>query len=265
VYGDGKDPRRSRRLAVRIAFGLGLVGFVVSAVGLVIQILPRHFSAAQQRQIVSWEVGRRWQTLPAGKIFPASVSYQLPATVLEDTSPLSLEALRVSIAPQQSNCTKAVTTAAAGAVLHRYGCQAVLRATYVDATHSYVATVGVAVMPSDAAATSANSGIDKPRLAAARNLQGGDQPAAGVGVISFSGSSAELYDYNRQISGSFTDGPYVVMYAAGYSDNRPRVPVSQDGYSDSEMTSVASGVAQAVAARLAIPPAAPHCPGAPGC
>ena len=55
------------------------------------------------------------------------------------------------------------------------------------------------------------------------------------------------------------------MYAAGYSDNRPRVPVSQDTYSDAEMTSMARGVASSVANTLAASPAAPHCPGTPGC
>ena len=63
--------------------------------------------------------------------------------------------------------------------------------------------------------------------------------AAGVLVVRFRGAAARLYDYNRQISASFTAGPYVVMYAVGYSDSRPRVPVSQDKYSDEEMTSMA--------------------------
>jgi hypothetical protein len=266
--GDGCRPPRggqNRRLAASIALLLGLTGLVVSAVGLTIQLLPRHFSAEQQRQIMSWEISRRWQTLPAGQIFPATISYQLPATVLEDATPLSLNGLRVSIAPQETDCAKAVTSTAAGAVLQRDGCQAMLRATYIDATHSYVMTVGVAVMPNDAAATSANSGIDKPRLAAARSGAGTGDVAAGVGVVRFGGAAGKLYDYSRQISVSFTDGPYVIMYAAGYADNRPQVAVSQDPYARDEMSSMAAGVAQSVANRLASRPATPHCPGAPGC
>ena len=81
----------------------------------------------------------------------------------------------------------------------------------------------------------------------------------------FRGAAAGRYDYNRQISGSFTAGPYLVMYAAGYSDGRPPVPVTQDTYSDAEMTSMAKGVARTVARTLASSPAPPHCPGAPGC
>jgi hypothetical protein len=55
------------------------------------------------------------------------------------------------------------------------------------------------------------------------------------------------------------------MYAAGYSDNRPRVPVTEDKYADDEMTTMAQGVAQAVARTLAAPPPPPRCPGTPGC
>jgi hypothetical protein len=236
-----------------------------SAIGVAIQLLPRHFTVSQQRQIEAWEVMRRWQTLPAGQIFPASVSYQLSAQTLQDDAPLGLNAFRVSIAPQESDCAKAVTGAAAGAALRRNGCEAVLRATYVDATRSYVMTVGVAVLPNDAAAASVDSGLIPPRLAAAREAGRGGRLPAGVLVVRFGGASAGLYDYNRQVSKSFTAGPYVVMYAVGYSDSRPRVAVSHDQYSDAEMTSMASGVAHSVAHALAASPAVPNCPGAPGC
>ena len=255
---------RGRRAAAGIALILGLAGFAVSMTGVAIQLLPRHFTAEQERQIEAWEVMRRWQTMTAGQIFPASVSYQLSAQVLKDTAPLDLDALRVSIAPKETDCGKAVTGPVAAAVLRRNGCEAVLRATYVDSTRSYVMTVGVAVLPNAAAAASADSGLSQPRLAAAHDL-GGNRLPAGVLVVRFGGAGARLYDYNRQISASFAAGPYVVMYAAGYSDNRPRVPVSQDEYSDAEMTSMAKGVAVSVANTLAASPAPPHCPGAPGC
>ena len=158
-----------------------------------------------------------------------------------------------------------MTSTAAGAVLRRNGCEAVLRATYIDATRSYVMTVGVAVLPTASAAASAGSGLSQARLAAARDAADAARLSAGVLVVRFRGAAARLYDYNRQISASFTAGPYVVMYAAGYSDSRPRVPVTQDTYSDDEMTSMAAGVAHSVANMLAANPAPPHCPGSPGC
>ncbi len=263
--GHGGSARRGRRGAAILALILGLVGLAVSMTGVAIQLLPRHFSAGQQRQIEAWEVMRRWQTMPAGQIFPASVSYQLSAQVLQDAAPLDLGALRVSIAPQESDCAKAVTSAAVGAVLRRNGCEAVLRATYVDATRSYVMTVGVAVLPTEAAAASAAGSLSPARLAAVRDAVGVGRLSAGVRVVRFRGAAARLYDYNRQVSASFTAGPYVVMYAVGYSDSRPRVPVIQDAYSDDEMSSMAQGVAHSVANTLAASPAPPHCPGTPGC
>ena len=256
---------RGRRVAAVIALILGLAGFVVSAIGVTIQLMPRHFSASEQRQIEAWEVMRRWQTVPAGKIFPASVPYQLPANVLQDVVPLSLSALRISIAPQETDCAKAVSSATARAALRKNGCEAVLRATYVDATRSYVMTVGVAVLPNAAAAASADSGLAPPRLTAAREASARGGLPGGVQVVGFGGAAAGVYDYHRQISKSFTAGPYLIMYAAGYADSRPRVPVTDDPYSDAEMTNMAAGVAHSVARTLAAAPAPPRCPGAPGC
>ena len=256
---------RGRRVAAAIALILGVAGFAVSLTGVAVQFLPRHFTAEQQSQIRAWEVLRRWQLLPAGQIFPASVSYQLSARTLQDVDPLQLTAFRVSIAPQESDCVKGVTSAAAGAVLRKSGCQAVLRATYTDATRSFVMTVGVAVLPDVASARSVHSQLSTLRLAAARQAGGASLLPAGVLVLRYGGAGARAYDYNRQISASFTAGPYVVMYAAGYSDGRPRVPVSRDEYSEGEMTSMAAGVAQQVARTLAALPPPPHCPGAPGC
>jgi len=262
----GSPPRRGargRRTAALIALVLGLAGFVISATGMAAQVLPRRFSAVQQKQIENWEIAGRWQQLTAGQIFPATVSYPLSAAVLQDATPLNLSALRVAIAPQ-SGCGAGATTAAAASVLHRDGCQAVLRATYVDATWSYVMTVGVAVLPSAAAAARASQSLAQPRLTAANQSQA-DKLAAGIQVVRYKGTAAAVYDYSRQISVSFADGPYLVMYAAGYADSRPRVPVASDHYAYEEMTSLAEGVAQSVADTLAAPPASPHCPGTPGC
>ena len=259
-------PRRSvrgRRAAAVIALVLGLAGFGASMTAVVIQLMPRHFTAGEQQQIKNWEISSRWQTMTAGQIFPATVGYQLPAQVLEDTSPLNLNALRVGIAAQ-SGCAAGATPAAAE-VLRREGCKAVLRATYVDATRSYVLTVGVVVLPTGAAAAAANAGLRPARLTTAHQANGASQLAAGVQVVRFGGAAAGMYDYNRQIAGSSAYGPYLVMYAVGYADGRPRVPVIRDAYSYGAMTSLAQGVAQSVGLRLAAQPAPPHCPGAPGC
>jgi hypothetical protein len=254
---------RARRAVVLIALALGLTGFAISATGLATRLLPRQFTAAQQQQIENWEIASRWQQLAAGQIFPASVPYQLSDTLLQDGTGLSLNALRVGIAPQ-SGCGAGVTTSTVAAVLRHEGCKAVLRATYVDSTSSYVTTIGVAVLPSDAAAAQAYGSLSPPRLAAAGNAEA-SRPAAGILVVRYHGTAAAMYDYSRQISGELRRGPYLVMYAVGYADTRPRVPVTSDRYSATEMTSLAWGVARSVANTLAAQPASPHCPGAPGC
>ena len=81
-------------------------------------------------------------------------------------------------------------------------------------------------------------------------------------AVPFAGTPAGSFgDAQRQISRSFTAGPYVVMYTAGYADGRPRVSIGEDGYAASEMTSAARGVAEAVAGTLASPPPVPVLPG----
>ncbi|MGH3259454.1 MAG: hypothetical protein ACRDOU_29320 [Streptosporangiaceae bacterium] len=252
-----------RRAATLVVLALGVAGLAVSAVGISVQVLPRQFTAAQQRQIEAWEIASRWQELTAAQIFPAKVNYSLPAATLQDAVPLTLDALRVGIAPQ-STCARGVTTAAAAAVLRRSGCKAVLRATYVDATKSYILTIGVAVLPSAAAALDASQGLSQTRLASHESGRA-TQLAPGVVVVRFRGGTSVLYDYSRQIAASFSAGPYVVMYAAGYADSRPQVQVSADPYSAAEMTALATGVAQTIEHRLDARPAVPRCPGALEC
>lgn len=265
--GAGAEPPRrgtgGRRAAALIALALGLAGFVSSAVGLAFQILPREFTAGQRQQIESWETASRWQQLTAGQIFPSTVRYQLSAEVLADTTSLSLDAMRVSIA-RQSGCGTSVTTAAAAAVLSQDGCRAVLRATYTDATRSYVMTVGVAVLPSAAAASQAYQRLTAPQLTSGRDARAATL-APSVLAVRYPGGAAAMYNYSRQLSGFAAGGPYLIMYAAGYADSRPHVTLTEDQYSDQEMTSLARGVAQAVRATLAPVPPSPHCPGTPGC
>jgi hypothetical protein len=263
VLGGPPRPARRSRAVTLVLLVLGVAGLAVAAVGIAVQVLPRQFTATQQHEIEAWEIASRWQELTAGQIFPATVPYSLSAATLQDTVPLSLDAVRVGIAPP-SGCARGVTTAAAAAVLRHSGCRAVLRATYVDATKSYVLTIGVAVLPTASAALDASQALAQTRLAAHRSGHA-TALAPGVLVVRFHGAASVLYDYSRQIAANFSAGPYLVMYAAGYADSRPQVEVSQDPYSDAEMTSLATGVAQSIAHRLDAPPPVPHCPGGPEC
>lgn len=242
--------RRTYRVAVAASL-LAVAGLVVSGIGLAGQLMPRTFSAAQQRQITDWEYGQRWRDLTAGEIFPATVTYQ-PPVVLDDDPSLTLGARLIGTA-QQAACGTQALDAAAAAVLDHEGCEAVLRATYVDDTGSYVITVGAAVLPSSAQAADAAKGL-------------GGLSDGGVRTVPFANTPASSFtDSRRQLGGSVVSGVYVVLYTVGYADSRPHVDVSADSYTDGEMTSAGRGVASTVLSVLAKPVPAPHCPGTPGC
>jgi hypothetical protein len=232
---------------------LGVAGLVASAAGIASQVLPRRFTTAQQQQIVAWETAKRWRTMPAGKIFPAAVPYQLPDYNLTAGAQLPLVADRVGIAPQVV-CASGADPAAAQ-VLDAGHCLAMLRATYTDETDSMLVTVGVAVMPGAAAAQSAAAAVPQDHA-----------QLSGVRAVSFPDTLASAFsDQQRQLSWAVARGPYVVLSTVGYADGRPQVPVSSDPYADEEMTSLAGGIAGAVEAVLGSSPPAPRCPGAPGC
>jgi hypothetical protein len=231
----------------------GLIGLAVSLIGLDARIMPRHFTPAEQQQITSWEIGKRWRTWPAGTVFPTAIAYQLPAANLASDTSLTLTARRVGIAPEAPCAT--VTDGPAARVLAGQGCAAVLRASYADSTGSFVTTIGIAVLPSARAAAAA---------AAALAAQGSFSP--GVRAASFPHTlTAWFGDQSRQLSMSMSAGPYLVMYTAGYTDGRPRARAQGDRYGQGELLSAAEGIAGGIAATLGAQPPAPVCPGTPGC
>jgi hypothetical protein len=252
--GSGYVPGDHRRpWLIMAALLLGLAGLTASAAGVVVQMLPRRFSAVQAEQLSTWEMLRRWRAWPAGQIFPRTLGYELPGYAFSGVRGLHLTARRVGIA-RMAHCASAVDPAAAK-VLTGQGCQVVLRATYVDATRSLVTTVGVAVMPTPAAASSA-----------ATALSAGSGVRPGIVPVPFPRTiAARFFVQERQLTVATSDGPYLVLSAAGFADGRPRVRISTDGYTNTEMFSFANGLARAVQKPLAAAPPAPHCPGAPGC
>jgi hypothetical protein len=234
---------------------LALAGLAVALTGLVVQILPRTFSAAQKQQITAWQMGRRWRQWPAGEIFPPAVHYQIPALALGGPSGLTLAAHRAGIASQAS--CPAATDAAAAQVLLSHGCRAMLRATYTDATQSLAVTVGVAVLPSPAAARAAQQdlpGIEGSRL------------APGLRAVPFRHTLvARFGDRQRQLSWDRTAGPYLVLATVGYADGRRRVNESSNLYATAEMVGLENGIGGWVAAHLGAAPPPPRCPGGPAC
>jgi hypothetical protein len=252
---EGRWRRRGRLTAFGALLTAGLIGLAVSAVGIAHQLLPRQFTSSQQRAITAWELGRRWRAMPAGKIFPASVSYYLsPGSLNATTTGLELRAQLLGISPETS-CARAVSGTAIR-LLREHGCSAALRATYVDASGSLVATVAVAVLPSSAAAGAVVSELsrdDADNPGVVRALAIPRTPAAVFGAA------------QRQVSYADAAESYVIMATAGFADGRGRVHLAADDYMDSELTSLSDGLIGEAKSVLGGRLPVPVCPGAPGC
>jgi hypothetical protein len=105
--------------------GLAIGGFALHAE------LTRPATAAEAAAAGRAEIATRWQRLPAGRLFPATISY-LSAGRQQTT------ARRVGIAPAAS-CAAALDPAVA-AIFRARGCRAVLRASYTDSSGSLTVT-----------------------------------------------------------------------------------------------------------------------------
>jgi hypothetical protein len=245
-------PRRKGLLLAVLA--LSLVGLLAAAAGLVVQFLPRTFNTAQKQQIIAWEMGKRWRTWPAAEIFPDSIQYPVPGGALNGAD-LPLVAHRIGIA-RQASCHTAADPAVAR-ILARYGCLAVLRATYDDATQSLAVTVGVAVLPGPAAARASMNALPG---------QHGNGPQPGVRAVSFRRTPvARFGNRQRQLSSVQRAGPYLVFTTVGYADGRRRVHEAANRYAAAEMRGLEGGVGGWVARHLGAAPPPPACPGGPAC
>jgi hypothetical protein len=251
---DGRRRGGRRLAAFTVLLAAGLVGLAVSAVGVAHNLLPREFTVAQRRQIAAWELNRRWRALPAAAIFPDSVSYTVPGSDLNSSRNLTLQARLLSISPD-SSCAAAMSGPAAQ-TLSQHGCTAAMRATYVDASGSLVATVIVAVLPTTAA-----------QRAVVEDLTGaGTVSPALVQALPVAGTAASVFaDPQRQLTTAVGAGPYVILSTAGFADGRHHVRLAADPYLDSEMSSLTSGLVSSAERPLDQPLPPLVCPGAPGC
>jgi hypothetical protein len=184
-------------LIVVLLVAAGLAGLGGGGTALYLE-LTRAPTRAEIGAAGTAEIASRWQRLPAGQIFPATIRYLSPEGI-------HTNAVRAGIAPAAS-CATALDHAAATA-LRRYGCRTVLRATYLDQSGTLAATVGVAVMPGPDAAERSVGNISTRR--------------AGVRAVRFPATQAGLFgDTQRARFSVQAIGPYVFFYAAGFADGR---------------------------------------------
>lgn len=176
-------------------------------------------------------LAQRWERLPVGQIFPATIGYASDQLTTETAS-------RLGIGPALP-CGQALDVTLQGAA-RAAGCVGVLRADYADELGGTVYTVGVVAFPDGAAAHQFAGGVPPGRY-----------PAAGLRALELPGTAAALFtDGARQAAAVKVTGPYVVLAVAGYADGRPASTASERR--DSAF-SPAAALAAAVEAPLAAP------------
>lgn len=233
---------RHRTLGTFLLTALALACFAVAAVcGIqVVREATRPPTAAERAAAAAKELAQRWAAWPAGRIFPGSLPYHLDVGGDET-------ATRVGIDSADS-CGDGLDSAAMQ-IAGRYGCRAVLRATYLDGLQGLLVTVGVAVFPDERSARQVHDALPQD-----------EKVSPGVKALALQGSvSAKFNDAARQTSFNWLRGPYVVIAVSGYADGRPAVQGNMAGNVNG-LSSVANQVGMAVATPLGTP-AQPVCGG----
>ncbi len=202
--------RRTLWLVVAIVTAAGYLIVGAIATGRVYWEFHRKPSKWELYQAAAHEVQDRWRTWPAEKIFPDTVPYTSEQGGIE-------HAQRVGVAPDRA-CTAGVDPGPS-AVLRRFGCRALLRATYVDQLQGVVFTVGIAALADEHTAVQA-----KEALTPADPGKTGDFLRA----LAFPETvTARFNDAARQYIATGQSGPYVVLTAAGQTDGRPATAVRE--------------------------------------
>jgi hypothetical protein len=189
--------------AVCLVLGLGLISGAVTGSWLVgdsgAEGSPSTFAAA----------GSLWHSVPVDQLFPPTVQGQGAGPGGADRT-----WTRIAVAPD-SGCKDAFDPLLRKA-LAPLGCERLLRATYTDATESYVTTVGLLFTTADAPGmTSLANRFRKERLDRRSDLMplpyaAKDTPAAGFGAEQRAAWTVSV----------LTEAPVVVYAVSGWADGR---------------------------------------------
>ncbi|MBO0823598.1 MAG: hypothetical protein J2P27_07025 [Actinobacteria bacterium] len=199
--------RRPSRAPTVLLTVFGLLVFLGGAGVLALELF-RPPTPAETAAAVQQEIATRWERMPAGKVFPATISYK-------DGAGNSSVVTRVGIAPPVS-CQAALEPSSYQRV-QKFGCRTMLRATYVDASGTLAVTVGVGVMRSAAAAQNAWVAVGTP------------QRAEGLRAVSFAGTiTGQFGDNARAVDSTGAAGPYLFAYTAGHTDGQPGSTATSD-------------------------------------
>ncbi|WP_416969209.1 hypothetical protein [Streptomyces sp. 4F14] len=211
--------------AACVVLGLGLIGGAVTGSWLI----GDDAAAASGSYAAAAAI---WHSVPVDQLFPVTVDGQGAGPGGADRT-----WTRVGVAPD-AGCENAFDPLLTR-VLAPAGCDRLLRATYVDATQSYVTTVGLLFTTADAAGMrELDARFDKEGLARRTDLM--PRPYAVPDTVAARFGNAQRASWTVSV---LTDAPVVVYSVSGWADNRT-VDTPQSA-PEATATGATSAVAQA--------------------
>ncbi|MFJ3671826.1 hypothetical protein ACIPSE_35765 [Streptomyces sp. NPDC090106] len=190
-------------VAACLVLGLGLIGGAVTGSWLIgdpaAAGTDTTFAAAEDM----------WHSVPVDQLFPATVQGQGAGPGGADRT-----WTRIAVA-SDSGCADAFDPLLRKA-LAPVGCRRLLRATYTDATESYVTTVGLLFTKADASAMSAlDNRFDQDGLGARADLM--PRPYAAKDTVAARFGADQRASWTVSV---LTDAPVVVYAVSGWADGR---------------------------------------------
>ncbi|WP_307167528.1 hypothetical protein [Streptomyces rishiriensis] len=206
-YGDTHRTfgRRGRVAAAAacVVLGLGLIGGAVTGSWLIGD------SADAAERSTYTTAGGLWHNVPVDQLFPPTVDGQGAGPGGADRT-----WTRIAVAPD-GDCADALDPLLLK-VLAPVGCRRLLRATYTDATESYVTTVGLLFTTADAAAMrSLDTRFTKEKLAERTDLM--PRPYAAKDTVAAAFGDKQRAAWTVSV---LTDAPVVVYSVSGWADGR---------------------------------------------
>ncbi|MDQ0682687.1 hypothetical protein QFZ56_001650 [Streptomyces achromogenes] len=194
---------RTAAAAVSAVLGLGLIGGALTGSWLV----GGSGDDADRGAYVT--AGGLWHNVPVDQLFPPTVDGQGAGPGGADRA-----WTRIAVAPD-GGCTDAFDPLLLK-VLAPVGCERLLRATYTDATQSYVTTVGLLFTTADAPAMrSLDARVTKEGLAKRADLM--PRPYAAKGTVAAAFGDRQRAAWTISV---LTDAPVVVYAVSGWADGR---------------------------------------------
>ncbi|MDX3309387.1 hypothetical protein P1S61_09820 [Streptomyces sp. ME08-AFT2] len=194
---------RTAAAAVCAVLGLGLIGGALTGSWLV----GGSGDDADRSAYVT--AGGLWHNVPVDQLFPPTVDGQGAGPGGADRA-----WTRIAVAPD-GGCADAFDPLLLR-VLAPVGCERLLRATYTDATQSYVTTVGLLFTTADAPAMrSLDARVTKEGLAKRADLM--PRPYAAKGTVAAAFGDKQRAAWTISV---LTDAPVVVYAVSGWADGR---------------------------------------------